>query len=336
MTTVRMEPRGYFRRVPLAPEEMTDRRTRTEHAIVLCHVGVPQIARHDWRLRIDGMVEQPLALAFDDLSRWPKVEIASVHQCAGSPLQPFEPARRICNVAWSGVRLSDVLRESKPDAAASFLWTEGADSGEFNGVSVEGYTKDLPIARIDDDVLIATEMNGAPLRPEHGFPARLVAPGFYGTNSVKWLTRITVASRRADSPFTTRWYNDPVLDQAGQPTSDTIPVWAIAPESVIVSPASGTELVVGQETTVWGWAWCDGGAERVEISVDDGATWRQAELEPPRGREWQRFAFAWRPIASGAVRLTARATSRDGAMQPASGRRNAWHSVAVQVRSFPE
>ena len=117
------------------------------------------------------------------------------------------------------------------------MWSHGADYGEFAGVAVERYTKDLPLSRLSADVLIATELNDEPLLAENGFPARLVVPGFYGTNSVKWLTGMTLADRRADSPFTTRWYNDAVLDGEGRATGQTVPVWAIAPESVIVAPA---------------------------------------------------------------------------------------------------
>ena len=90
--------------------------------------------------------------------------------------------------------------------------------GAFQGVHCDAYVKDLPLDRVSADVLIADEMNGAPLRPENGYPARLVIPGYYGTNSVKWLTRLTLAAERAASPLTTRWYNDAVRDAAGRPT----------------------------------------------------------------------------------------------------------------------
>jgi DMSO/TMAO reductase YedYZ molybdopterin-dependent catalytic subunit len=331
MPPVKLDPPGYYRRVPLTPERLLERATRTEDAIVLCHLGVPRLAREDWSLTIDGMVGRPLTLDFDGLKRFDKTEVGSIHQCAGSPLQPFEPTRRICNVTWGGVRLADVLAQCRPDPAATFLWSYGADGGEFSGVTVDAFLKDLPLERIGADVLIAYELNGAPLPPEHGFPARLVVPGFYGTNSVKWLTRMTLTDRRATSPFTTRWYNDPVLDAAGQPTGDTTPVWSIAPESVIVSPAPGQRLVAGTATEIRGWAWADGGVDRVEITTDNGATWQRAELEAPRGREWQGFACAWTPPRDGEATLASRATARNGLRQPDTGRRNALYRVGVQV-----
>ena len=229
MNPVRLDPQHPFMRDPLAPHMMRDRLTRTQDLFILCHLGVPRIERDQWSLTIDGMAERPRTLRFDDLLRYPKTEVTSVHQCCGSPLAPFEPRRRVCNVRWSGVLLVDVVADCRPSAAAQYIWSYGADFGEFSGVIVDPYLKDLPIARVEGDVLIAYEINGSALPDEHGFPARLVVPGFYGTNSVKWLTRISFVESRAQGPFTTRWYNEPVLDTAGGETSKTTPVWAIAP-----------------------------------------------------------------------------------------------------------
>ena len=162
-------------------------------------------------------------------------------------------------------------------------------------------------------------------------PARLVAPGFYGTNSVKWLTGMTLAERRGDSPFTTRWYNDVVRDEAGEPTGDAHPVWAIAPESVIVSPAPDSAVTVGQQTEIWGWTWSDRPIATVEISAGGESEWMQAVVEPAAGRAWRRFAMAWRPERRDATILRSRATSVDGERQPASSARNPMHAVPVNV-----
>jgi DMSO/TMAO reductase YedYZ molybdopterin-dependent catalytic subunit len=328
---VELEPKGFFRRLPLAPHQMRDRVTRTEDAIVLCHLGVPRLDRDAWSLTIDGLVERPLTLRFDDLARYPKTEVASFHQCAGSPLQPREPTQRVCNVVWAGARLVDLLADCRPHAAASFLWSYGADHGAFDGVAVDAYCKDLPLARAGNDVLIAYEMNGRALAAEHGFPARLLVPGFYGTNSVKWLTHMTLTAGRAPGPFTTRWYNDPVLDEAGRPTGETTPVWSIAPQSVIVAPAPDASVAAASAHDVWGWAWADSGVASVEVRVGDGGQWRDAELEPPRGRQWQRFSFDWVPRTPGRITLASRATANSGAVQPLSEGRNAVYGVAVTV-----
>jgi DMSO/TMAO reductase YedYZ molybdopterin-dependent catalytic subunit len=331
MSPVGMDPQGPFMRDPPAPHQMRDRLTATQDVMVLCHLGVPRLEREQWSLSIDGMVERPRTLRFDDLSRYPKAEAASVHECCGSPFTPFEPKRRVSNVRWGGARLADVLADCRPSAAARYVWSYGADSGAFSGVEMDAFIKDLPIARVEADVLIAYEMNGSSLPAEHGFPVRLVVPGFYGTNSVKWLARMTLAESRAQGPFTTRWYNDPVLDGAGRETGETTPVWSIAPESLIVSPMPHETIELSAEREIWGWAWADGGVRSVHVRTDNAATWRAAEVEPPRGREWQRFSMPWTPSQRGVVMLASRAEAMGGQVQPSSGRRNAIHEVPVDV-----
>jgi DMSO/TMAO reductase YedYZ molybdopterin-dependent catalytic subunit len=327
----RIEPPHAVQRFPLSPEQLMDRRTRTEHTPVLCHLGVPCIEPASWSLDIDGLIARPRALSFAALLRYPKVEVASVHQCCGSPFAPFEPTRRVCNVVWGGVRLADVLHDAGLAERARYLWCQGADGGQFGGVSVDGYCKDLPFDRIGTDVLLAYEMNGAPLSPEHGAPVRLVVPGFYGTNSVKWLTRITVADQRAREPFTTRWYSDPVLDGLGEETGATTPVWALAPESVIVSPAPRDMVQLDSELEVWGWAWADGGVSEVWVRTSETPSWQSAHVEPARGHEWQRFSFAWTPRHRGPALLASRAATERGERQPLAGRRNSVYGVPMLV-----
>jgi DMSO/TMAO reductase YedYZ molybdopterin-dependent catalytic subunit len=330
MNTVRFDPQGPFKRDPIAPDQMRDRLTRTQDVFVQCHLGVPRLERDRWSLTIDGMVERPRTLRFADLARYPKAELTSVHQCCGSPFAPFTPTRRVCNVRWRGARLVDVLADCRPSAAAQYVWSSGADFGEFGGDVIDAYVKDLPIARVEQDVLIAYEMNGSALPAENGFPARLVVPGFYGTNSVKWLTRITLAERRAQGAFTTRWYNDPVLDGTGDQTGEITPVWSIAPESLIVSPTPNEGIGMSAKREIWGWAWADGGVRSVQVRIDE-ATWRPAELEPPRERGWRRFSLPWTPRRRGTVALASRAEAVDGLLQPVSGRRNAIHEVTVHI-----
>jgi DMSO/TMAO reductase YedYZ molybdopterin-dependent catalytic subunit len=266
-----------------------------------------------------------------DLMRYRKTVVSSVHQCCGSPFAPFEPTRRVGSVRWGGVRLADVLADCHPSAAAKYIWSYGADSGEFSGVLVDAFIKDLPIARIQAEVLISYELNGSMLPAEHGFPARLVVPGFYGTNSVKWLTRIKFSESRAPGPFTTRWYNDPVLDSSGHETGETTPVWSVAPESVIVSPIPDETVQGSTEREIWGWAWADGGVRSVYVLTGGTAKWQLAELEMPREYEWQRFSIHWTAMQRGAMVLASRAEAIDGRMQPISGRRNAIHQVPVIV-----
>jgi DMSO/TMAO reductase YedYZ molybdopterin-dependent catalytic subunit len=317
--------RGFFGRIPSEPHELTDAMTPTERCIVLCHLGVLDIAAaNDWKLEIGGLIRRPTTFAVRQLKAMPKTEIVSVHQCAGSPLAPEKATQRVCNVSWGGVRLDDLLRRLEIDAGASFIWSYGADSGAFGGIECGTYIKDLPLSRIADDVLLAYEMNGAPLLPEHGFPLRLVVPGFYGTNSVKWLRRLELRTARAASPFTTTWYND------AQPDGRTLPVWEIAPQSVIVRPGPGFELKRGDCVSVWGWAWADGGVATVELSCDGERSWMSCRTEAATGRGWVRFNREW-TAAEGCTCLTSRATSLAGDRQPSTGRRNALYHVPIVV-----
>lgn len=330
VSRVQLDPHRFYRRLPLVPHQMRDRLTRVEDAIVLCHLGVPRVARNDWALTVDGLVAAPLTLTFAALASFPKVEVTSFHQCAGSPFNPTEATQRVCNIKWGGARLTDILAACRPLPAATHIWSTGADFGAFGGVSVDAYVKDLPLERATSDVLIAYEMNDAPLAAEHGFPARLLVPGFYGTNSVKWLTRLTLAPARAPGPFTTRWYNDPAPDDPPSPNGRTVPVWSIPPQSVIVAPAPEAAVPASREIEIWGWAWADGGVRAVEVAVD-GAGWQPVQLEPPDGWAWQRFALAWQPRQAGTATLSSRATSMRGEVQAPAGRRNAVYSVTINV-----
>ncbi|HEY1365196.1 MAG TPA: molybdopterin-dependent oxidoreductase [Xanthobacteraceae bacterium] len=328
MKRARLDPHQFIRRIPLLPHQLQQRLTPVEGAIVLCHLGVPRLSREEWSLAIEGLLARPRTLSFPDLLRYEKIEVASVHQCAGSPLAPNEPTQRVCNVTWGGARLADILADCAPHPSARFVWSSGADHGTFGEVSVEAYVKDLPIERLNSDVLVAYEMNGAQLAPENGFPARLVVPGFYGTNSVKWLTCITLAGERAQSPFTTRWYNDPV--EGEPPGNRTTPVWAIAPQSVIVAPAPNATIPRFGAVEVWGWAWADGGVSKVEVTAD-ADEWRLAALEPHSDRGWQRFSISWTPAWPGVTTLASRATAVTGDTQPEMRTRNAIYRVPVKV-----
>jgi sulfane dehydrogenase subunit SoxC len=317
-----MDPRGLLRRIPLRPHQLRERRTPTADLFVLAHLGVPLVDAADWWLELGGLVRRARRFTLDDLRRRPKREIEAFHECCGNPMAPTVPQRRIANVVWGGVELRTLIDEAGADGRASFVWSYGLDGGEFGGHRVDRYCKDLPLWRVAaGEVLVAYELNGEPLPAAHGFPARLLVPGWYGTNSVKWLWRIRLADRRADGPFTTVFYND-------RPGA---PVWAVAPESVIVSPAPEERVRAGAGVDVWGWCWADSGVRRVDVSADGGATWEPADVEPRRGWSWQRFGCTWRPRAPGATTLLSRATAPDGTTQPADGARSAVHAVPVTV-----
>lgn len=329
-----MEPAVGVRRVPLRPHEMTGALTATEDLFVLAHLGIPRVDPAQWSLAIDGLVRRTQVFTLDDLKARPKTMVEAMHQCVGNPLEPNVPTRRVANVRWGGVDLAALLDELAIEPQARFLWSYGLDGGDFAGTSCDWYVKDLPLERLAaGGVLLAYELSGAPLPAEHGFPVRLVVPGYYGTNSVKWLWRMHLAERRAEGPFTTVFYNDSrsaVDIAAGLPSLR--PVWAIAPESLIVAPAPDAVVAVGEPIEIWGWAWSFRGIAAAEVSVDGGATFTRAALEPRRGWRWQRFSLRWRPSDRGEALLSVRALEADGTGQPFEGARNAIHTVPIVVR----
>jgi DMSO/TMAO reductase YedYZ molybdopterin-dependent catalytic subunit len=312
---------------PLPIEQTTDFFTPSDKLFVLAHLGVPRIEKELWKLDIAGLVGRPQSLRYEDLEQLAPVTLRAAHQCAGNPLDPTKPARTIANVEWRGVLLRDLLKRAEVLPTCRYIWAYGQDCGAFFSTPYqEHYVKDLPIDYVmNDDVLVATHLNGEPLPLKHGFPARVVAPGFYGTNSVKWLCRLEAADRRANGYFTRELYNDPAEDGAG-----TKPVWRIEPESLIVSPANDGVLNAG-EVTISGWAWAPTEVDSVEISTDGGKTWHGAALDGKRDASWQRFRYAWAPTTAGRYEVMSRATDRKGRTQPLDGARNAVHTIACTV-----
>lgn len=297
--------------------------TPEKDLFLVTHMGFLQIDAANWHLDVNGLVGNPLRLSLVDLKAMPQRQYMSFHECAGSPLAPTVAKRRIGNVVWKGVPLSFVLDRANISSAASYIWTSGLEWGEYAGVR-EAYQKDLPISKArSDEVILALEINGRPLSSKRGGPVRLVVPGWYGTNSVKWVGSITAADRRANSAYTARFYNDPTA-------SGTKPVWSVSPESVIVSPSPNDLLSPKTPTQIWGWAWGDHRISNVEVSVDGGRSWQTAAVGPRKGRSWQRFELTWSP-APGPHLLLCRCTNELGEGQPPSDARNAIHSVQIQV-----
>src|SRR5579872_445902 len=180
-----MDPPQTFRRVPLAPHQLLSRITPQDDLFVLGHVGIPRLAAEHWTLDVTGLVRRSAAFTFDQLRQMPKKEIEAFHQCAGYPGNPRIATRRVGNVVWGGIDLKALLDELGLLPEARFLWSYGCDGGEYDGIKSDLYLKDCPLSRLaGGDVLLAYEINGQPLSAEHGFPLRLLIPGFYGTNSV--------------------------------------------------------------------------------------------------------------------------------------------------------
>ena len=326
-----MSPDTTFRhRVPI--HALVDPVTSNADHFVLAHFGVPRIALADWSLHVDGMVDRPARLVLDDLRRFPRRAVETFFKCAGFPDDPTINTRNASNAVWTGVDLRDVLEHVGADPAASFVWAYGPDHGSYADWSADAYIKDVPVTRIAaGDVLLAWEMNGEPLPAEHGFPLRLLVPGFYGTNSVKWLCRLHLADRRSPAITTTRFYNDPGPARADGAGAEPLPVWEAPPDAVIVAPAD-RGAVADDPLHVWGRAWAAHGIARVGLSFDEGASWIDADVEPRRGHAWQKFELRIaRDRIVGATSITARATDTAGVCQPMERGRNACHRIGISL-----
>ncbi|MCD2189778.1 molybdopterin-dependent oxidoreductase [Actinomycetospora soli] len=302
--SARMDPVGAVRRL-VPPERLTSRVTALEDAFVIAHFGLaaPEPRRP---VVVNGLVDRAVVLTPDDIRALPQRRIESVHECFGNPLAPGEWVRRAANLVWTGARLRDVLDVAGIGDDATSLWARGADHGEFGGSSAPDYLKDLPLDDVLDRALVAYRCNDELLRADRGGPLRLVVPGYFGTNSVKWLTELTLADHRPEHLFTTRLYLRPV------PDGRSVPVRELDVTSVLTHVEDGV---------VHGWAWSSVPVTRVVVTVDGRPV--RVELEPARGRAWQGF----RAVVGTGRTITARATDAVGRTQPTSGARNAVHEL---------
>jgi sulfane dehydrogenase subunit SoxC len=318
-----MDPASTYRHlVPV--DRLSPPITPSDDVYVIAHMGIARVDVKQWRLAVDGLVERPFELDYGELTTLPATEITAVLECFGNPVEPEVATRRVGNVVWRGVRLAHLLERAGVRPEARLVCPEGLDSGDFANVHSESYIKDLPLARaLDPDVLVAWAMNGEPLSAEHGFPARIFVPGYFGTNNVKWLSRVTLTAERPESLFTTRLYNRRV-------EGELRPVRELDVHAVIVSPADGATLERGRHM-IAGWAWSAWPVSAVDVSADGGKAWHPARVRS-RGadHQWQVFMYAWDVAAPGQYELHVRATDERGRVQPAAGR-NRIHIISVTV-----
>jgi DMSO/TMAO reductase YedYZ molybdopterin-dependent catalytic subunit len=219
---------------------------------------------------------------------------------------------------WRGVRLSTVLRHAGLRPGAVDVLPSGLDPNYVTGgVDLGPVRRPLPVRKALHDVLIAYEMNGEPLPPDHGFPARLVVPHWIGIASIKWLGAIEVSTQPLFTPGNTQFYRlfGPEFPVDGQPFDRQVIKSAFELDPGALVPAGGTVRLRGR-------SWSAGGAiRRVEVSTDGGRHWRRARrIGSSAG--WQRWELAWRPPAAGAYELLARATDVRGITQPEAARYN--------------
>jgi DMSO/TMAO reductase YedYZ molybdopterin-dependent catalytic subunit len=325
---IKLDPPTFFIRHPPPPHELDDYITDDDKLFQTIHMGGAVVDELRWKLVIDGLVSKSFTLNLSELKSLPSKTITSFHECYGSPLvPPTKAVRRIGNVKWTGVPLASLLEQAQITHEAEYIWSEGLDRGTFAGVEADRYQKDLPISKaMTQDILVAYEMNGKALSKNRGGPVRLVVPGWFGTNSTKWLCRLSVQDRRAPGPFTTTFYNE--HHPPDDPECASKPVWKVQPNSMIVRPKPGEEIA--GDMTVEGWAWSEDGVKGVDVSVDEGETWTTADVEDRMEYSWQRFKTSLK-LESGQYTVLARAVGMDGRMQPLGEGRNHVHRVNIRV-----
>lgn len=326
-----LDPASFYIRHPPPPHDLSAFLTDDDDLFQTIHMGGAEVSLDKWMLVIDGMVESPYALTLKQLQSLPSKTITSLHECYGSPLVPPTKAlRRIGNVRWTGVPLKVLLDEAKIMPEAQFVWSEGLDRGAFGGIRADRYQKDLPIEKaLSSEVLVAYAMNSQPLSKNRGGPVRLVVPGWFGTNSTKWLSKLTVQDRRAPSHFTTTFYNERY--PADDPTCESRPIWSVQPNSMIVSPVPESEIC-GPKVSVEGWAWSCEPLNNVTVSADEGESWIKADVEERTDFSWVKFR-AQIELSPGKYTILSRAKSADGRMQPLGEGRNHVHRVVISVIS---
>jgi DMSO/TMAO reductase YedYZ molybdopterin-dependent catalytic subunit len=309
------------------PSALRERITRSDEFYVRNHFAEPDLARSKWRLKVEGAVRKPRTFSYRDLTAIGSQSRVAVMECAGNGrvfLAPKEEGVQwqsgaVGNARFTGVPLTKLLDRVGILSAAVDVVFEGADHGEIEDEPASPgdihFARSVPVATARrGGVLLAYEMNGEPLTRSHGFPVRVVVPGWYGMASVKWLTRIVVTDRPFDGFFQSlqysRWER-----MNGTPT--LVPVTQLQVKSIIVEPAIGSVLPAGEPYIVRGQAWTGAGTvARVEVSVNGGRTWAQARMTSPASRHtWRSWAFDWRP-AAGEYSLMARATDSQGRTQP--------------------
>ena len=292
---------------------------------LLIHYDIPHLDPIAWRLEIDGHVERPLTLTLDDLRARPAVTQAVTLECAGNGRALMEPRplsqpwllEAVGNAEWTGTPLAPLLEESGVRDGAVEVSFAGLDRGIEAGAE-QAYERSLLLDEARrDEILLAYDMNGAPLLPQHGAPLRLIVPGWYGMTHVKWLGRVRVL----DEPFTGhqnanayRWRS--AEDDPGEPLSRMLPRSLMVPPGIPSFPERERSLPAGP-TTLEGRAWSGSGPiARVEVSVDGGVTWSDARLEQEQGEfAWRGWTFAW-DAEPGMHELRCRATDSTGETQP--------------------
>ena len=309
------------------PEALDTDITPTEFHYIRSNFPVPE---HDGRLELGGAVENPITLTLEDLRAMPAIERVVTLECAGNgrlamrPLPAGEPwgDYAVSTARRKGALLHEVLERAKPSETAVEVLFAGADHGSYilnpvlKAINADdlSFERSLTLVHAADpsaEILIAYEMNGEPLNPDHGAPFRLIVPHWYGVASVKWLKRIDVLTEPFSGEFQTGHYIYQWPDRPHEP------VTLMRVRARITDPAPGTTVNAGTYT-VRGKAWSGTGPiAQVDVSLTGEGEWHPAQLEPPKGPyQWQDWRFEWKADDIGRQTLRARATDAAGNVQP--------------------
>lgn len=279
-----------------------------------------------WKLTVNGMVSKPLQLTLPDLQKLPQHTVPATIECTGngrgfySPKVPGIQWKRgaIGNAEWTGPRISDILKLAGASDSAAYLETDGADTGIAN---TPDFIRSLPMKKaMHLATVLALQMNGVPLPDLHGFPARLIVPGWDGTSSVKWVVRLSASAEPNKGFFMNPGYRYPKynLPPGSAPVPADLEVIEGMPvKSSITSPEDQSRMPLGP-ITISGIAWAgEEVIERVQVSTDGGSRWLDASLSPQKFPfAWRLFRLDWRPADPGYHTILSRATDGAGRVQP--------------------
>jgi sulfane dehydrogenase subunit SoxC len=293
---------------------------------LLIHYDIPLVDEETYRLEIGGLVSTPLSLSLDDLRGLPAIEVASTMECAGNGRALIEPTvvsqpwvqEAVGTASWRGAALADVLGLAGMTEAATNVVFTGWDHG-FEGESEQDYERGLPLDEARrPEVVLAYEMNRAPLLPQHGFPLRVVVPGWYGMTNVKWLRSITVTDALFEGYYHASSYRVRTSeDDPGEPVSRMLPRSLMIPPGEPEYMTRERRLRTGP-CAIAGRAWSGQGAiTGVDFSIDGAETWRAAERERDVDSDWawQRWTIDW-DATPGTYELCCRARDDAGNEQP--------------------
>ncbi len=285
--------------------------TPTEKFFLRSHLEIPALRPETFRLKVGGKVERPAVWSLADLERLPRLEMPATFECSGSAVG----GGMVSTAQWSGVSLVEIVERSRPKAEALEVVMEGADAGLDELVPVPlQFARSVPLDVLRKmPAMLVMQMNGKPLLPVHGYPLRVVLPGLYGVQNVKWLIGLTVVDRPYEGFYQTQRYVGLERVPQGVRMEEILRQRVKSQIARLAPDASGKK----GEYLIDGAAWSGGGAiARVEVSADGGRRWEPAAFTPsPNEHSWVLWSYRFH-AAPGSHEILVRATDASGKSQP--------------------